>query len=82
MLSYFKFSSKRNDKFVPLVKLTDPSKLTYKLVQYLKIRWFSLTKCVNWIKNVQCTVVMVGVHYFFNGCINSIQVVVFSKVTI
>ena len=44
VLGYFKFSSKRNDKF-ELVKLTDTTKVTYKLVQYSKIRWLSLTKC-------------------------------------
>ena len=52
VLGYFKFSSKRSDKFQQLVKLTDPSKLTYKLVQYSNIRWLSLTKCVNRVRNL------------------------------
>ena len=52
VLGYFKFSSKRNDKFEQLVKLTEPTKLTYKLVQYTKIRWLSLTKCVNRVRHL------------------------------
>ena len=52
VLGYFKFSSKRNDKFQQLMKLTDPTKLTYKLVQYSKIRWLSLNKCVNGVRNL------------------------------
>ena len=52
VLGYFKFSSKRNDKFQQLVKLTNPTKLTYKLVQYSKIRWLSLNKCVNRVRNL------------------------------
>ena len=52
VLGYFKFSSKRNDKFEQLVKLTDPTKVTCKLVQYSKIRWLSLTKCVNRVRNL------------------------------
>ena len=52
VLGYFKFSSKRNDKFEQLVKLTDPTKLTYKLVQYSQIRWLSLTKCVNRVRHL------------------------------
>ena len=52
VLGYFKFSSKRNDKFQQLVKLTDPMKLTYKLVQYSKIHRLSLNKCVNRVRNL------------------------------
>ena len=52
VIGYFKFSSKLNDKFQQLVKLTDPTKVTYKLVQYSKIRWLSLNKCVNRVRNL------------------------------
>ena len=34
VFGYFKFSNKRNDKFEQLVKLTELTKVTYKLVQY------------------------------------------------
>ena len=47
ILGYFKYSGKRLDKFELLLGLTDPTKLTYKLVQYCKVRWLSLNKCVN-----------------------------------
>ena len=40
------------DKFHQLVKLTDPTKKIYKLIQYSKIRWLSLTKCVTRLKDV------------------------------
>ena len=37
ILGYFKYSGKRLDKFELLLGLTDPTKLTYKLVQYCKV---------------------------------------------
>ena len=49
---YFKFSAKRLDKFEHLVSLTNPNKVTYKLVQYCKVRWLSLNKCVQRIQNL------------------------------
>ena len=52
ILGYFKFSGKRLAKFELLVRLTDPTKLTYKLVQYCKVRWLSLNKCVNRIHSL------------------------------
>ena len=52
ILGYFKFSGKRLAKFEILVRLTDPTKLTYKLDQYCKVRWLSLNKCVNRIHSL------------------------------
>ena len=51
-LGYFKFSAKHLDKFEQLVSLTNPNKVTYKLVQYCKVRWLSLNKCVTRIKRL------------------------------
>ena len=52
ILGYFKFSAKRLDKFEQLLSLTDPNKVSYKLVQYCKVRWLSLNKCVRRIKTL------------------------------
>ena len=52
ILEYFKFSAKCLDKFEQLVSLTNPNKVTYKLVQYCEVRWLSLNKCVKRIQSL------------------------------
>ena len=47
VLFYFRDSSTRRDQFQSLVELTDPERDYIAIVQYHKIRWLSLSDCVN-----------------------------------
>ena len=52
VLFYFRDSSTRRDKFMTLLQLTDPDHEYVALVQYHKIRWLSLSDCVNRVCNL------------------------------
>ena len=47
VLVYFRDSSTRRDQFQSLLELTDPEHDYIAIVQYHKIRWLSLSDCVN-----------------------------------
>ena len=59
-LFYFKDSAVRRDQFHSLMELTDPENDYISLVQYHRIRWLSLSDCVNRL----CTLLPSLVRYF------------------
>ena len=60
VLFYFRDSPTRRDQFKSLLELTDPDQKYIAIVQYHKIRWLSLSDCVNWL----CMLLPLLVRFF------------------